>query len=132
MLSETLKVRFYETDALQHVSNTVIVGWFETAREPIFKIFNPSLDVTRWPLILASYKVDLVKQIFFGENVEIKTGVSRLGNSSFDIYQEVWQKGELCAKGTTVMVHFDYNSQRSVPISDDIKQALNELMVEEE
>lgn len=132
MLSETLKVRFYETDALQHVSNTVIVGWFETAREPIFKIFNPSLDVTQWPLILVSYKVDLVKQIFFGENVEIKTGVSRLGNSSFDIYQEVWQKGELCAKGTTVMVHFDYKSQRSVPISDGIKQALNELMVEEE
>jgi acyl-CoA thioester hydrolase len=129
MLEETYKVRFCETDALQHVSNTALVVWFESAREPIFKIFNPTLNVNKWPLILASYKVDFLKQIYLGE-VTIKTGVSRIGGSSFDVFQEVWQNGERAAKGLTTMVNFSYESQKSAPIPDDIRQQLLELSVD--
>lgn len=128
MLEETYKVRFCETDALQHVSNTVLVQWFEAAREPIFKIFTPDLDVSSWPLILASFKVDFLKQIFLGE-VTIKTGVSRLGGSSFDVYQEVWQNDEKCAIGVTTMVNFDYNSQKSVKITGEIREQLQTIAV---
>lgn len=128
MLEETYKVRFCETDALQHVSNTALVVWFESAREPIFKIFNPSMNVNKWPLILASYKVDFLKQIYLGE-VTIKTGISRMGGSSFDVFQEVWQNSERVAKGLTTMVNFNYDTQKSQPISDDIRAQLDALAV---
>jgi len=124
MFSTEFPVRFYETDALQHVSNTVLVGWFESAREPIFKLFNPELDLQNWPLILASYKVDFLAQLFYGHPVEIRTYIGRLGNSSFDVCQEVWQKGSKCAAGTTTMVHFDYQTQKSVAIPDPVKALL--------
>lgn len=130
MLSETFNVRFYETDALKHVSNTVVVAWFESARDPIFRMFTPELDVENWPLILASYHVDLLNQIFYGSPVEIKSGITRIGNSSFEIYQEVIQKGQVCAKGKTVMVHFDYNAQRSVAIPSDVKEMLKHIQVD--
>lgn len=123
-LLTSFDVRFCETDALQHVSNTALVAWFEAAREPIFRIFTPSLDLKNWPLILASYKVDFLEQIFYGKPVTVKTFISRLGTSSFDVFQELWQDEKLCAKGVTTMVHFDYANQRSAPISPDIKQAL--------
>ncbi|WP_100657705.1 acyl-CoA thioesterase [Alteromonas flava] len=124
MLTEQFNVRFYETDALRHVSNTVVVGWFETAREPIFRLFTPELDLANWPLILASYKVDFLKQIYYGQAVTIKTWISRLGKSSFDVYQEVWQQDTCCASGTTTMVHFDYQTQKSRPIEGELKQQL--------
>jgi len=57
-LVTSFDVRFCETDALQHVSNTALVAWFEAAREPIFRMFTPELDLQNWPLILASYKVE--------------------------------------------------------------------------
>ncbi|MEW9797916.1 acyl-CoA thioesterase [Alteromonas sp. CYL-A6] len=120
----TFDVRFYETDALAHVNNTVIAGWFESAREPIFRVFSPSLDLQNWPLIIASYKIDFLAQIFYGKPVTIKSYISRLGKSSLDIYQEVWQEGNLSASGTTTMVHFDYATQRSVVIPDDIRATL--------
>ena len=120
----TFDVRFYETDALAHVSNTALVGWFEAAREPIFRMFNPTLDLTNWPLILASYKVDFLAQIFYGKPVTVKSFVSRLGSSSFDVYQELWQNGVLCATGVTTMVHFDYQTQRSSAIPIGVKQQL--------
>ena len=95
-LVTSFDVRFCETDALQHVSNTALVTWFEAAREPIFRMFTPELDLNNWPLILASYKVDFLAQIFYGKPVTVKTFVSRLGNSAFDIFQEVWQDDKLC------------------------------------
>lgn len=125
MYSEEFTVRFYETDALQHVSNTVLVGWFEAARLPIFKLFTPKLELTNWPLILASYKVDFVLQIFLQSPVQIKTYISKLGKSSFDVYQECWQDGELKAKGTTTLVHFNYQTKKSQALPSKIREALS-------
>lgn len=123
-MEATYDVRFYETDALQHVSNTVLVGWFESAREPIFRMFTPELDLQNWPLILASYKVDFLEQLFYGHSVTVRTMIGRLGKSSFEVYQEVWQQGKCCASGTTTMVHFDYKTQKSAPIPDSVRTEL--------
>jgi len=123
-LVTSFDVRFCETDALQHVSNTALVAWFEAAREPIFRMFTPELDLQNWPLILASYKVDFLAQIFFFFFVTVKTYISRLGNSAFDVFQELWQDDKLCSTGITTMVHFDYKTQRSAPIPDKVKSEL--------
>lgn len=130
MFTESFNVRFYELDGLQHVSNTVMVGWFETGRQPIFRIFNPTLNLQKWPVILANYKVDFLQQVYLDGEITIKTGISRIGNSSFEVYQECWQSGELKAKGTTTMVYFDYDENRSKALPDDIKQTLEQHLVE--
>jgi acyl-CoA thioester hydrolase len=124
MFKEEFTVRFYETDALQHVSNTVLVGWFEAARLPIFKLFVPDLNLSNWPLILASYNVDFLQQIFLQSPVQIVTHIEKIGNSSFKVYQECWQDEELKAKGTTTLVHFDYASKKSCAIPNDIRVVL--------
>lgn len=124
MYSEEFNVRFYETDALAHVSNTVLVGWFETGREPLFKLFTPELNIQNWPLILASYKVDFLEQIYYGQKVQVKTYISRIGTSSFDVYQELWQKQKKCATGTTTLVHFDFQTKKAVAINEKIKSVL--------
>lgn len=125
MYLEQFTVRFYETDGLQHVSNTVLVGWFEAARMPIFKLFVPDLKLENWPLILANYNVDFVAQIFLQSPVQIKTWISKIGNSSFVVYQECWQDEELKSKGTTTLVHFNYLEERAVPIPQNIRVELN-------
>jgi acyl-CoA thioester hydrolase len=130
LLSIEFDVRFYETDALQHVSNTVLVGWFETARLPIFKYFTPKLDLSNWPLILANYNVDFLEQIYLADPVEVKTWISRIGNSSFIVYQELWQSNVKKAKGTTTLVRFDYKSKKSVRIPNDIRAKLEEHKIE--
>ena len=123
-METTFDVRFYETDGLGHVGNTVHVGWLEAARDPLFRLFVPDLDLTAWPLILASYKVDFLKQIYYGKSVTVKTWVGRLGSSSFDVYQEIWQEGEHCATGTTTMVHFNYNTQKAEPVPDTVREKM--------
>ncbi|TLU64245.1 acyl-CoA thioesterase [Thalassotalea litorea] len=124
MFSEEFYPRFSDTDALGHINNTCIPVWFEGARAGVFKLFTPDLDLKTWPLILAKMDVHFHAQIYYGEKIEVRTYVSRVGNSSFDVYQEVWQQGECRASGTAVMVNFCYQQQGAVAITDSLKKIL--------
>ena len=126
MFGQTVKPRFAETDALGHINNAVLPVWFEQARTPIFKLFVPSLDVNKWNLILARIEVEFVQEIFYGTDVEVRTYIEKIGNSSFVCYQEAWQSDSLVAKGRAVMVHFNHTSKKSMPIPDETKHQLNE------
>ncbi len=126
MLQETIQPRFSETDALGHINNTVFPVWFETARTPLFRIFTPDLDIRQWKLIIARVIVDYHAETHYGHAVELKTWISRIGNSSFEIYQEAWQNGEKCVSGTTTAVHFDYQQKKSAPLSEKQKSLLNQ------
>jgi len=121
--------RFSETDALGHVNNTVLPVWFEEARSPIFRFFTPDLDHKKWRLIIARIEVDFVGELFYGQPVEIKTWIDRLGSSSMVIAQEAWQGNAVRAKGHAVMIHYDYGEKKSVPIPEDIRQQLAEHII---
>ena len=122
MFIEKFSPRFCDTDALGHISNTAIPQWFEGARTPVFKLFSPELDLAQWPLILAKIEIDFLQQVFYQYDVEVKTYISRLGNSSFDVTQELWQQNQKVATGKAVMVHFCFQSQRAVVIDGELKQ----------
>lgn len=130
MFKYSVEPRFSETDALGHINNTVIPQWFEQGRLPIFKLFNPDLSLAKWNLILKKMDVDFVAQIFLFSPVEIRTAIRSIGNTSFTVYQEVWQKDQLVARGESVMVHFDYEQQVKAPIPATVREQLEQHMVE--
>jgi len=120
-----IQPRFSETDGLGHINNTVVPVWFEAAREPIFEVFNPKLNLAEWNLIIAKIEVNYLAQIHYPGAIEIKTSITKLGNSSLTILQEVYQNEQKVAWGECVMVKFDYTTNKSTPISDKEKQALS-------
>lgn len=120
----TITPKFGDIDGLGHVNNTVIPSWFEEARNEIYGYFNPEFSFQTWNLILARFEVDFVSQLFYKGNVEIRTYLSHMGNSSFEIYQEAWQHEKLCSKGKTVLVHFNFKLQKSESIPEDIRLKL--------
>lgn len=124
MFTTTVFPRFYETDAFGHINNTVVAGWFEAAREPIFRIFTPDLDISRLTLILARVEIDFVAQIHYGHEVGLQTGIERVGNSSFTVWQQAWQQGRLVARGRCVQVYFDFATQQSGPLPEAHRAAL--------
>lgn len=126
MFTEIITPRFSDTDALGHINNTMVPIWFEGARNPVFKIFMPELNLTKWPVILAKIDVEFHAQMFYQHAIEIRTYIARIGGSSFTVYQELWQQQKLCASGNAVMVNFCYQSQKSKVIADEIRQQLSQ------
>lgn len=129
MFNMTVSPRFYETDAFGHVNNTVVTGWFETAREPIFRIFTPEMNIRELTLILARVEVDYIGQIHYGSDVLLRTGVEKIGNKSFTVCQEAWQHDSLVARGRAVQVYFDFATQRSDVLPDIHRRALERCLV---
>ena len=128
MLTMPVTARFSETDALGHINNTVVPVWFEAAREPIFKIFNPELNLAEWNLIIAKIEVNYLAQIHYQGDIEIHTYISKIGTASFNVLQEVHQAGEKVAFGECVMVKFDYQHSKSMPLDENEKKQLSSLI----
>jgi acyl-CoA thioester hydrolase len=124
MFSSSVHPRFHETDAFGHVNNTVVAGWFETAREPIFRIFTPDMDIRKLSLILARTEIDFVAQIHYGSEVTLTAAIEKIGNRSFTVLHEALQKGVCCARGRAVQVYFDFERQASAPIPDHYRALL--------
>lgn len=129
----TVKVtpRFGDADGLRHINNIALVEWFEVGRNPIFRLFTPDLDLSheKWKLILVRTEFDYIGQMYYGEDVEIRSYITRIGNTSFTIGHEAWQHGELKARGKAVIVHYDFIEGKSKPISDSIRKSLEKHLI---
>ena len=131
MFTTIVRPRFGDMDMLGHINNTVPVVWFELARNPLFEIFDPNLELKRetFSLIMAHTDYDYIGQLYFQHEVEIKTWISRIGTKSFTAYHEAWQQGRLCVKGSAVLVHYDFNIEKSTPIAEEKKKLLAEHLL---
>jgi len=128
MFTITVIPRFGDVDVLGHINNTAPALWFEQARNPFFRFFSPDLEISldKWPLIMAHTEYDFLEEMTFGSEIEIRSGVSRIGTKSFTIYHEAWQREKLCVSGNAVLVYFDFNTRQSMPIPEDKKKILAE------
>jgi len=133
MFSTIIQPRFGDADSLGHVNNTALALWFETARNPLFRIFAPNLVVDEnFPLIMAHTDYDFLDELFFQYEVEIRTWISRIGTKSITTYHEAWQGERLCVKGSAVIVHYDFRAKQSTPFPEDKKKVLEEHLLKEE
>ena len=134
MYTTKIEPRIGETDGLRHINNTVLPIWFERARNKIFKIFVPNFELTykKWNLIMVHSEFNYLKQIYYGYDVEVRTYISKIGKTSFTIFQEAWQNGQLRANGKCVLVYFNFIKEESVVIPKDIREKLKEHYITEE
>ena len=116
--------RVSETDGVGHINNVFIPIWFEAGRRDIFKIFSPQLDFEHWKLALVKVEVEYVDQIYLANEVEIRSGIEKIGSSSFTIKEEVHQMSRLCAKGKSIYVNYNFNTQKSEAIPGTIREKL--------
>ncbi|USK36275.1 hypothetical protein LIT25_13450 [Bacillus sp. F19] len=65
-----------------------------------------------------------ISQIYYGKKVEVYSWVKRIGNSSLELYEEIHQDGELCAKGKVIYVHYNIYEKQSERIPDAIRLEL--------
>lgn len=127
MFERKIVVRFGECDGLGHVNNGTYFTYMEDARMDIFRLFNPSLDLDTWNLIVASTRCDFLAQVSYAEELTILTWISKLGNSSF-VVDHALQKsdGTFAARGQAVMLAYDYNTQKAVRLWPEVRDALSE------
>jgi acyl-CoA thioester hydrolase len=113
-------MRFGDTDALGHVNNASFAAYAELARLEFLVRIGRGVG----SLILASLYVDYRRQVSFGEAVHVETWVERLGNSSITLGQTIFANDQRAADVRSVVVHFDYATSQSKPLTREMREVL--------
>mgnify|MGYP001168095470 FL=1 len=124
MIVTDITPRVSETDGVGHINNVFVPIWFEAGRREIFRIFSPKLDFKSWRLALVKVEVEYVDQIYFANDVEIRTGIEKIGNSSFTIKEELHQTDRLCARGKSIYVNYNFRTEKSESITETTRKKL--------
>ena len=128
---ETIPVQWADLDALGHVNHARIVTWMETARMSLF--LKLGLEAVGRPTqgpILAHLSVDYLSPVHYPGTVLSCTGIERIGRSSFTMCYEVLDESapsRMIARGSTVIVMYNYETQTKVVISESMRNALEAL-----
>ncbi|MBA4494700.1 acyl-CoA thioesterase [Paenactinomyces guangxiensis] len=126
MLETEIKVRFCETDALGHVNNTSYFIYLEQGRTDFFEQLGTPMTLSEWPFILGHIHCDFLRQAYSNQRLIVQTGVKQIGNKSFRLFQCILdaKSNEPIAQSESVIVYFNFVSQRSEPIPDHWRQKL--------
>ena len=127
MIFTKIVPRVSETDGVGHINNVFVPIWFEAGRREIFRIFSPKLDFINWKLALVKVTVEYVDQLYLAEDVDVKTGIEKVGTSSFTIKEEIHQTNRICAKGQAIYVNYNFRDKKSEPISSKTRNRLESI-----
>lgn len=131
-----IQVRFADIDKLGHVNNAKYLSYFEIARMQFFEDEFKNVKDLDWKtkgLILAKTEVEFIVPILLEDKVEIETFCTKIGNKSFDLAYRVFrinnQERMLAAKGSSVLVAFNYVEQKSIPVEESWKKELSRFLI---
>lgn len=100
------KIRYGDCDPQGHVNNAVFTTFIETGRSDVLAAGFGTIGRARNSfIVLARLELDYIAEILWPGTVEIGTAVMKIGNSSVQIEQAIFQDEKLVAKAKTVLVH---------------------------
>lgn len=117
------KLRYADTDRQGHVNNAVFATFLETGRVEMLYQNEGRLIKRGNSYVIVSLHLDLIAEIRWPGTVEIATAVTKVGNSSIKLYQQLFQSGLVVAKATSVLVQVN-DLGKSEPLSEDAKSIL--------
>lgn len=123
-----ITIRWGDMDAYQHVNNTLFFRYLESARFAYFEQYVlPLIDGKIPMIVLAEMQCKFEAEIVYPAELVVKSKISRLGRSSFDVYAEIWNAGKRCAQSTAVMVWLNPESKRPEAVPEIVAQAIRTL-----
>jgi acyl-CoA thioester hydrolase len=127
-----LDIRWSDMDEMRHVNNAVYLTYFEQARVYYFH------ESCRWDwnaigAILANAHVDYLRPVVFPNPTYVYVRTSKLGTKSFEVQYMITSVvngvEELTTTGHTTMVMFDYKSNTSVVMPDNLRDRLKDYEI---
>jgi len=123
-------VRWGDMDALGHVNNTIYFVWFESARIQYMEACGYAIGAedAQFGPILAKADCSYVLAVKHPDIIEVRVGVSSIGNKSFVMDLQIHSKKRgLVANGEAVMVWYDYAAGHPISVPNELREAIHDV-----
>lgn len=126
-----LQIRWADLDAFRHINNAAYLVYMQEARAD-FTWFSrkgkgekPILD----DMVVARAEVDFIAPIHTTDiPLDVEISIEKIGNSSFVMLYEMSQSGTLRARGKTVQVGVDMETEKARPLRDYEREYLEKFL----
>ena len=121
----TVTIRFSDQDSTNHVNNVAFAAYIEAGRvafgwQHTRPLMGPGQD-----LFMANLSIAYRNQVRYPGNVEVGTGIKKIGRTSITLGHAIHRDdGLLAAEAESVIVLVDRAAGKSEPISDAIRAVL--------
>lgn len=125
--STDIKVRGYHIDVFGHMNNARYLELMEEARWQYVEAtnFGALLKANNWGFAVVNINITYKKPAFAGNILTFMIEVTRMGNSSMTLQQNMYLKGTdtLIAQADVTFVVLNLANNRPVKITDELKDA---------
>lgn len=122
------RVRFGDLDAMRHVNNVAFLTFFEDARIQYMTglLGNDPTTRRQFGLIFAECKIHYRAPAFYDEEIRTCVRPAEVARSSvkLEFAMHAVGDGRLLAEGYGVVVGYDYDAGRSLPLPEPFRAAL--------
>ena len=118
-----ISTRFRDLDAFKHINNATFLTYFEDARRVFFSRWD--INMHDRSLIVASIKIDYLKQLTHPSELIVGQKISRIGDRSFDILSVLFHGDIQVCSAITTIVCYNFLEKKSISVYKEIKQDYN-------
>jgi acyl-CoA thioester hydrolase len=123
LFTHPMEVRYGDLDPQWHLNNARYLSLFEQGR------FAYLIHLGLWDgksfldlkSIIADIHISFLAPIMLTQKLLVRVKVARIGSKSLTFHQELVdaKTGEVSSRCETVIVTFDYHTQKSIPVPDE-------------
>jgi len=125
-----ITVRYRDLDAQGHVNNAVYLTYLESARIAYYQavgFWHPGA-FPQTGMVVAHNAIDYLAPIFFGQSIRVGFRTDAMGTKSLKMSFVIENgDGQEVARGKSVMVAYDNQQDKSVPIPEDWRKKITQF-----
>jgi acyl-CoA thioester hydrolase len=130
--TKRVEVRWRDMDAFKHVNNAVYLTYFEEMRDEWFlEVLGNGLLLNDF--VLARCAVDYRSPVTQEDgHIDVELRLTRVGRSSVTTAERITvpaRGGALAAECEAVLVHYDWDTGKSKPLTEEIETAFRRWLL---
>lgn len=126
-LSIELRIDWSELDTYKHVNNVMFMKYLQSGRVNFWEksgLYKLHTETNRGPMLVSTH-CDFRKPLFYPGKAIVKTKVAFIKNTSFGLEHVILnENGELCAEGHDIAVCFDFNTNTTFRIPEELRKIM--------
>lgn len=123
-----IQTRYRDEDGLGHVNNIAVAAYYDETRARFSRqVFTTAGEFERARIVTADSRVTYLGEVFHPDEIEIRTGILRIGTASYDLGQAMFQRGQCVGICTTTFVQA--SAEGSSPLSPALREALTAMLI---
>lgn len=127
----TARTFFSDMDVLKHINNVAMARFFEEGRVSLdFTLMSADIEQNSSSsanAMLASLTIEYIAQAYYPGELEVRSGVGKIGRTSVGISQAAFQNGKCVALSDAILVKL--SGGKPAPLSEDDLVQLKPLVL---